>query len=40
MFLFESFTYSDEEARKIYGGYFNSAWSWIDDVLKDEDFIS
>ena len=40
MFLFESFTYNEEEAKKLYGSSFRSAWSWIDDVLRDEDFIS
>jgi len=40
MFLFESFTYNEEEAKKLYGSSFRSAWSWIDDVLRDEDYIS
>ena len=40
MFLFESFTYNKEEARKIYGSSFSSAWSWINDVLMDENYIS
>ena len=40
MFLFENFTYNEEEARKLYGSSFRCAWSWIDDVLMDEDYIS
>lgn len=40
MFLFESFIYNEEEAKKIYGSSFRSAWSWIEDVLMDEDYIS
>ena len=40
MFLFESFTYNEEDARKIYGSSFRSAWSWIEDVVMDENFIS
>lgn len=40
MFLFESFTYNEEEAKKLYGSSFRSAWSWIEDVVMDENFIS
>ena len=40
MFLFESFTYNEEEAKKLYGLSFRSAQSWIDDVLMDENYIS
>lgn len=40
MFLFESFTYNEEEARKIYGTSFISAWHWIENVLMDENYIS
>ena len=40
MFLFESFTYNEEEAKKLYGSSFRSAWSWIHDVLMDENYIS
>ena len=40
MFIFESFTYNEEEAKKLYGGYFSNAKSWIDSILIDEDYIS
>ena len=40
MFLFESFIYNEEEAKKIYGSSFSSAWSWIEDVVMDEKYIS
>ena len=40
MFLFESFAYNEEEAKKIYGSSFSSAWSWIEDVVMDEKYIS
>ena len=40
MFLFESFAYNEEEAKKIYGSSFRSAWSWIEDVVMDEKYIS
>ena len=40
MFLFESFIYNEEEARKMYGDSFRYASSWIDDVLMDEKYIS
>ena len=40
MFLFESFIYNEEEAKKIYGSSFRSAWSWIEDVVMDEKYIS
>lgn len=40
MFLFESFTYNEEEAKKLYGLSFRRAQSWIDDVLMDEKYIS
>lgn len=39
MFLFESFAYDEEEAKKIYGSSFSSAWSWIEDVVMDEKYI-
>ena len=39
MFLFESFTYNEEEARKMYGDSFRYASSWIDNVLMDEKYI-
>ena len=40
MFLFESFAYNEEEAKKIYGSSFSSAWSWIENVVMDEKYIS
>ena len=40
MFLFESFAYNEEDAKKIYGSSFSSAWSWIEDVVMDEKYIS
>ena len=40
MFLFESFIYNEEEAKKLYGSSFRSAWSWIEDVVMDEKYIS
>lgn len=40
MFLFESFAYNEEEAKKIYGSSFSSAWSWIEDVVMDEKYVS
>lgn len=40
MFLFENFIYNEEEAKKIYGSSFRSAWSWIEDVVMDEKYIS
>ena len=40
MFLFESFAYNEEEAKKIYGSSFRSAWSWIKDVVMDKKYIS
>ena len=40
MFLFESFAYNEEEAKKIYGSSFRSAWSWIENVVMDEKYIS
>ena len=40
MFLFESFIYNEEEAKKLYGSSFRSAWSWIKDVIMDKKYIS
>ena len=40
MFLFESFTYNEEEAKKLYGDSFSSAQTWIESVIIDEDYIS
>lgn len=40
MFLFESFAYNEEEAKKIYGSSFSSTWSWIEDVVMDEKYVS
>ena len=40
MFLFESFTYNEEEAKKLYGDYYRSAQSCIDKFLRDEEYIS
>ena len=40
MFLFESFAYNEEEAKKLYGSSFRSAWSWIKDVVMDKKYIS
>ena len=40
MFLFENFIYNEEEAKKLYGSSFRSAWSWIKDVIMDKKYIS
>jgi len=41
MFLFEKFTYDEEWAKKHYGllDYIRSAWSYLNDVLIDYEFI-
>ena len=40
MFLFESFTYNEEEAKKLYGSSFRSSQSWIESIIIDKKYIS